>query len=86
MTSHELHYGIVVMEPILQLDVFLHNNIKDKIHCKILISCHTGFRFKIVKVTFPVHKLITKNSQITTLYTNWLLYITFTLIYYIGQE
>ncbi len=37
MMSHGLHYGIVLMELVLQLDVFLHNNIKDKIHSKILI-------------------------------------------------
>ncbi len=36
MTSHVLHYDIVMMELVLQLDVFLANNIKDKIHSKIL--------------------------------------------------
>ena len=39
-----------------------------------------------VKATFSVHKLIPKNAQMTTLYTNWSLYITFTMIYYIRQE
>ncbi len=38
------------------------------------------------KATFSVHKLIPKNAQITTLYTNCSLYITFTMIYYIRQE
>ncbi len=37
MTSHGLHYGIVLMELVLQLDVFLHSNIKNKIHSKIFI-------------------------------------------------
>ncbi len=35
--SHGLHYGIVSMKLVLLLDVFLHRNIKDKIHSKILI-------------------------------------------------
>ncbi len=39
-----------------------------------------------IKATFSFHKLIPKNAQMTTLYTNWLLYITFTMIYYIRQE
>ncbi len=38
------------------------------------------------KVTFFVHKLIPKNTQMTTLYIDWSLYITFTMIYYIRQE
>ncbi len=37
MTSHRLHYGIVLIELVLQLDVFLHSNIKDKIYPKIPI-------------------------------------------------
>ncbi len=37
MMSHGLHYGIVLMELELLLGVFLHSNIKDKIHSKILI-------------------------------------------------
>ncbi len=37
-----------------------------------------------VKATFSVHKLIKKNTHMTTLYTNW--YITFTKIYYIRHE
>ncbi len=37
----------------------------------------------LVKAIFFVHKLIPKNAQMTTLYTNWSLYITFTMIYYI---
>ncbi len=40
MTSHGLHYGVVLMKLALKLDVFLHINIKDKIHSKILILCH----------------------------------------------
>ncbi len=39
-----------------------------------------------IKATFSFHKLIPKNAQMTTLYTNWPLYITFTMIYYIRQE
>ncbi len=39
----------------------------------------------ILKATFSVHKLIPQNAQMTTLYTNWSLYITFTMIYYIRQ-
>ncbi len=39
-----------------------------------------------LKATFSVHKLIPKNAQMTTLFTNWPLYITFTMIYYIRQE
>ncbi len=35
---------------------------------------------------FSVHKLIPKIDQMTTLYTNWSLYITFTIIYYIRQN
>ncbi len=38
------------------------------------------------KPTFSVYKLITKNAQMTTLYTNWSLGITFTMIYNIRQE
>ncbi len=36
--------------------------------------------------SFSFHKLIPKNDQMTTLYTNLLLCITFTKIYYIRQE
>ncbi len=36
-----------------------------------------------IKATFSVYKLIPKNAQMTNLYTNWSLYITFTMIYYI---
>ncbi len=36
-----------------------------------------------IKATFSFHKLIPENAQMTTLYTNWSLYITFTMIYYI---
>ncbi len=42
--------------------------------------------FDFLKATFSFHKLILKNGQMTTLYTNWSLYITFTMIYYIRQE
>ncbi len=35
---------------------------------------------------YSVHKLIQKNAQMTTLYTNSSLYITFTMIYYISEE
>ncbi len=38
------------------------------------------------KATFSFHKLIPKHAQMTTLYTNLSLYITFTMIYYIRQE
>ncbi len=41
----------------------------------------------MLKATFSFHKLIKKNlAQMTTLYTNWSLYITFTMTYYIKQE
>ncbi len=40
----------------------------------------------LLKATFYVHKLIPTNAQMTTEYTNWSLYITFTMIYYIRQE
>ncbi len=33
-----------------------------------------------VKATVSFHKLIPKNAQMTTLYNNWSLYITFTTI------
>ncbi len=39
----------------------------------------------MIKATFPIHKLIPKNVQMTTIYTNWSLYITLTMIYYIRQ-
>ncbi len=42
--------------------------------------------YDLVKATFFVHKLIQKNALMTTLYTNWSLYITFSMIYYIRQE
>ncbi len=46
-----------------------------------------GFVFdSVFKATFSIHKLIPKNAQMTTLYTNCSLYITFTMIYYIRQE
>ncbi len=38
------------------------------------------------EVKFSFHKLIPKNTQMTILYTNLSLYITFTIIYYIRQE
>ncbi len=38
------------------------------------------------KAIFSFHKLIPQNAQMTTLYTNCSLYITFTIIYYIRQE
>ncbi len=38
------------------------------------------------KASFSFYKLIPKNTQMTTLYTNLSLYITFTMIYYIRQE
>ncbi len=37
------------------------------------------------KASFSVHKLIPKNTLMTTLYTNWSLYIAFTMIYYIRR-
>ncbi len=39
-----------------------------------------------IKATVSVYKLIPKTAQMTTLYTNWSLYITFTMIYCIRQE
>ncbi len=44
------------------------------------------YKLNNIKATFSVHKLIPKNAQIITLYTNWSLYITFTMIYYIWKE
>ncbi len=38
------------------------------------------------KATFSFPKLIPSNAQMTNLYTNWSLYITFAMIYYIRQE
>ncbi len=43
-------------------------------------------RYTILKASFSVHNLIPKNAQMTTLYTNLSLYITFTMIYYVRQE
>ncbi len=41
----------------------------------------------LLKATFSVHKLIPpKNAQMITLYTNWSLYTTFTMIYSIRQD
>ncbi len=40
--------------------------------------------YELLKATFTFHKLNPKSTQIATLYTNWSLYITFTMIYY-GQ-
>ncbi len=42
--------------------------------------------FILLKATLTFHKLIPKNAQMTTLYANLSLYITFNLIYYIRQE
>ncbi len=53
-------------------------------HHGILLSITS--KLDSFKATFSVYKLIQKNSQMTTLYTNWSLYITFTMIYYIRQE
>ncbi len=39
MTSHGLHYGIVLMDLVLHFNVFLHSDIKDKI-----------YKFKVVKI------------------------------------
>ncbi len=38
------------------------------------------------QASFSFHKLIPKNTHMTTLYTNLSLYITFTMINYIRQE
>ncbi len=43
-------------------------------------------RWTYIKATFSFYKLIPKNTQMTTLYTNWSLHMTFTMIYYIRQE
>ncbi len=40
----------------------------------------------LIKDSFSFHKLIPKNIQMTTLYTNLLLYITFTVIIYVRQD
>ncbi len=53
----------------------------DKEECNQLLNLYVH-----VKATFSFHKLIPKNTQMTTLYTYWSLYITFTMIYYIRQE
>ncbi len=37
MMLHGLHYDVVLMKNILQLDVFIHCDIKDEIHHKLLI-------------------------------------------------
>ncbi len=39
-----------------------------------------------IKASFSLHKLFSKKTQMTTLYKNLPLYITFTMIYYIRQE
>ncbi len=39
-----------------------------------------------IKASFAFHKLIQKNTQMTTLYINLSLYITFIIIYFIRQE
>ncbi len=36
--SNDLHCGVVLTKLVLQLDVFLHSNIKDKIQSKISIQ------------------------------------------------
>ncbi len=48
--------------------------------------CLVKFCAVNIKATFSFHKIIPKNAQMTTLYINWSLYITFTMIYYIRQE
>ncbi len=53
---------------------------------KIVSTIKIYYLFIYVKATFSVHKLIPQKAQMTTLYTNWSLYITFTMIYYIRQE
>ncbi len=64
--------------------IIYHN--QDYILCgNIVITCSLRFLL-FFKNTFSVHKLIQNNNQITTLYTNWSLYITFIMIYYIRQE
>ncbi len=35
--SHGLHYGIVLIKLMLQLDVFIYSNVTDDIHSKICI-------------------------------------------------
>ncbi len=46
----------------------------------------TDITLATIKATFSFRKLIPKNAQMTTLYINRSLYITFTMIYYIRQE
>ncbi len=50
-------------------------------NCKRHCDIHKWF-----KASYFFHKLIPQNTQMTTLYTNLLLYGTFTMIYYIRQE
>ncbi len=38
------------------------------------------------KASFSFHKITQKNIRMPTLYTNWTLYITSTVIYYIRQK
>ncbi len=63
-----------------------------RVFINIFYICMPKQRFKFeislltFKATFSVQKPIPKNAQMITLYTNWSLYITFTMIYYIRQE
>ncbi len=52
---------------------------------KLITKIHRQKPHKF-KTTFSVHKLIPIFFQMTTLYTNWSLYITFTMIYYISKN
>ncbi len=60
-------------------DTVLHNKLLYKLK-------YYGLNSNTCKATFSVHKLIPKNDQMTNVYRNWSLYITFTMIYFIKQE
>ncbi len=74
------------------INFFVHSKIKakqgntNKLPAFDIFSTGPFLMEQVFKATFSVHKLIPKNAQMTTLYTNWSLYITFTMIYYIWQE
>ncbi len=53
-------------------------DIKLACHCQHNRQTHTHF-----KATFSFHQIIPQYAQMTTLYSNLSLYITFTMIYYI---
>ncbi len=55
--------------------------------CEIDKQCSKGTsNMWDIKDSFTFHKRIPTNTKMTTLYTNWSLCITFTMINYIRQE